>query len=104
MALAYPGPWRACARETLRAFMSRGAGRPVSPPNETVCDQFLGLARWGLSARIPEDFVTRGWAYEFRARMGESPWSAGPSADGAPPEEAILVYYDRVAGIWAVAA
>jgi hypothetical protein len=104
LAFSAPGPWRACARELLRGFMSKGAARAVSAPNDTVCDQFLGMARWGLSAHLPADFTSRGWAYEFRARMGDSPWSKGWIGDESPPEDAILVYYDRVSGIWAVAA
>jgi hypothetical protein len=76
----------------------------VSAPIDKVCDDFLALARWGLTSTPDKDFVSRGTAFEFKAWMGVSPWSEPLTGDNPPPEEQILIYYDRVAGIWAVAA
>jgi len=96
---------RGCARAALRGYMSRCAGRVVSPPNDKVCDDFLGLAGRGLTSRPGRDFVSKGTAFEFTARPGQSPWPAAATRDAGPDdEEVIIVYYDRVAGIWAVAS
>lgn len=104
MAFSDRGPWRACARAALRGYMSRCAGRAVSPPNDSVCDQFLAHAGRGLTSIPDKDFISRGTAFEFTAWPGRSPWSEGWNGDLEPGEERILVYYDRVAGIWAVAS
>jgi hypothetical protein len=97
-------PSRACARAALRGYMMRCAGRVVSPPNDTVCDQFQAQARRGLTSIPDKDFVSKGTAFEFTARPRLTPWSEGWLGDEDPGEERILVYYDRVAGIWAVAS
>jgi hypothetical protein len=80
--------------------MSRCAGRAVSPPNDKVCEDFLAWAEKGLTSASERDFVSKGTAFEFTAWPGRSPWSPA----GEPSEEHVLVYYDRVAGIWAVAS
>jgi hypothetical protein len=104
MAFADRGPWRACARATLRGYMMRCSGRTVSPPNDKVCDDFLSHAHRGLTSTPDPDFVSKGTAFEFTAWPGRTPWSQGWIGDEETGEERILVYYDRVAGIWAVAA
>lgn len=100
MAFTRRAPFRACARAAMRGYMMRCAGRAVSPPNDKVCDDFLAHAERGLTSTPDTDFVSKGTSFEFTARPGLTPWS--PSAE--PLDERILVYYDRVAGIWAVAS
>lgn len=104
MAFHDRAPWRAVARAALRGYMMRCAGRVVSPPNDKVVDDFLGRAGRGLTSVPDKDFVSKGTAFEFTARAGLSPWSAPMNGDLDPDEERVLVYYDRVAGIWAVAS
>ena len=99
MAFTSRTPFRACARAAMRGYMMRCAGRVVSPPNDKVCEDFLAHAELGLTSVPDPDFLNKGTAFEFTARPGLSPWSEGP-----PGEDHILVYYDRVAGIWAVAS
>jgi hypothetical protein len=98
------GPWIACARAALRGYMSRCAGRGVSPPNDKVCEDFLAHGRRGLTSIPDKDFISKGTAFEFTAWPGKTPWSSGWVGDSEDFEERILVYYDRVAGIWAVAS
>jgi len=102
MAFSRRQPFRACARAAMRGYMMRCTGRVVSPPNDRVCDDFLDHAERGLTSTPEPDFVSRDTAFEFTARPGLSPWSA--PGDEAESEERSLVYYDRVAGIWAVAS
>ena len=104
MAFSDRGPWRACARATLRGYMMRCSGRTVSPPNDKVCGDFLAHAHRGLTSTPDPDFVSKGTAFEFTAWPGRSPWSTGWIGDPDTGEDRILVYYDRVAGIWAVAS
>jgi hypothetical protein len=104
MAFQDRAPYRALGRAALRGFMMRCAGRVVSPPNDTVVDQFLARADRGLTSVPEKDFISKGTAFEFTARPGLSPWSTASNGDLGPDEEHILVYYDRVAGIWAVAS
>ncbi len=95
---------RALARAAMRGYMMRCAGRVVSPPNDRVCDQFIGHAGRGLSSTPERDFVSKRVAFEFTAWPGRTPWTEPGTEDTASDEERVLVYYDRVAGIWAVAS
>jgi hypothetical protein len=100
MAFSRRAPFRACARAAMRGYMMRCTGRVVSPPNDHVSDDFLDQAVRGLTSAPARDFVSRDTAFEFTARPDLTPWSEGAE----PSEEHVLVYYDRVAGIWAVAS
>jgi len=104
MAFADRANVRACARAALRGYMMRCAGRVVSPPNDLVCDQFLEHARRGLTSAPERDFVSKRVAFEFTAWPGRTPWTEGWSEESHQTEDRVLVYYDRVAGIWAVAS
>jgi hypothetical protein len=102
MAFSRREAFRACARATLRGYLIRCAGRVVSAPNDKVCDDFLAHAERGLTSNPDTDFVSKGTAFEFTAWPGRTPW--GWIDDSIDLEDRILVYYDRVAGIWAVAS
>ncbi|HEU4334376.1 MAG TPA: hypothetical protein VFT32_07775, partial [Candidatus Eisenbacteria bacterium] len=104
MAFASRTPLRACARAAMRGFMMRCTGRVVSPPNDHVCDDFLAHAERGLTSTPDPDFVSKGTAFEFSARPGLTPWTKDLAVEQVEGEDRILVYYDRVAGIWAVAS
>lgn len=97
---------RRAVRAALRGYLMRISGQTVSPPNDTVCEQVIRLAEGRGLSSIPErDFVNKIKTFEFTAHPGRTEWGLPdrlPDRD-RPAEEKILVYYDRVAGLWAVA-
>jgi len=98
--------FRRCVAAALRGYMMRCTGRAVSPPNDQTCEELIARAWHGLTSTSDRDFVSKGTTYEFIARPGRTPWSGHPpsgSADGTD-ELQVLVYYDRVSGIWALAS
>jgi len=104
--LTHRALFRRCVGAALRGYMMRCTGRVVSAPNEKTCEDFIARAGHGLTSHSDGDFVSKGTTYEFTARPGRTPWSGHPPTESPDGEDElrVLVYYDRVSGIWAVAS
>lgn len=97
---------RKCVASAIRGFAVAATGAVVAPPNDRVCDQVLGLAEGlGLTCDAGVDLLNRGRSFEFKMHLGRTEWGLTlPPGHEPPPGEAfILLYYDRIAGLWAVA-
>lgn len=57
----------------------------------------------GLSAG-PADVIDKGRTVEIIARIGRTPWGVAlsPGGDSLTGPGKVLIYYDRIAGLWAV--
>ena len=98
--------FRRCVAAALRGYMMRCTGRPLSAPNDQTCEELIEKAGHGLTSVSDRDFVSKGTTYEFVARPGRTPWSGHPMTESPDGEDdlQVLVYYDRVSGIWALAS
>lgn len=90
----------------LRGFVHGVVQRHVGRVTGKVCDQLARIADGlGLSA-TERDVVDKGRTIEVHAWLGRSPWgvSLPPGRHALAGDEKILIYYDAIAGLWAVSS
>ena len=88
----------------LRGFVHGVVRRHVGHITGRTCDQLARIADGlGLSA-TERDVVDKGRTIEIHAWLGRTPWgvSLKPGHSPLAGDEKILIYYDAIAGLWAV--
>ena len=88
----------------LRGFLQGVVRRHVGFITGKVIDQLARIADGvGLSA-TERDVVDKGRTIEVHAWVGRTPWGASLKPGHTPlaGDEKILIYYDAIAGLWAV--
>jgi len=88
----------------LRGFVHGVVRRHVGHITGRVCDQLARIADGlGLSA-TDRDVVDKGRTIEIHAWLGRSPWGVSLKPGHVPlaGDEKILIYYDAIAGLWAI--
>ncbi len=101
-----PALQRKCIASAIRGYAMRTTGAVIAIPNDRVCDQLAAIGDgYGLSSSPAADFTDRFRTYEFKLHLGRTEWGLHPraGADLNPSDAHVLLYYDRIAGIWAVA-
>ncbi len=90
----------------VRGFVHNLTGAPLSGIPRKVCDQLARISDGlGLSAAPERDVLDKGRTIEVHAHLGRTRWGVTPRPGMEPlnGDERVLVYYDRVNGLWAVA-
>lgn len=90
----------------LRGFLHGATGTSFGHINRAACDRIARLADGvGLSAAPDRHVVDKARTVEVHLRLGRTPWAPALKPDREPlvGDEQALIYYDRTAGIWAVA-
>jgi len=88
----------------VRGFIHGVVRRHIGHITGRVCDQLARIADGlGLSA-TERDVVDKGRTIEIHAWLGRTPWgvSLKPGHSSLAGDEKILIYYDAIAGLWAV--
>ena len=90
----------------IRGFVHRVAGSHLGHINRQVCNQIARVADGvGISAAANSTgVVDKGRSVEVHAALGRTPWgiSLNPGEDPPHDGDRVLIYYDRISGIWAV--
>lgn len=87
---------------TLRGFSMTLSRRHAAPMNQRLLDTLIRIADGiGLTADPQTDFINKDRTFEIVANLGRTAWGVLSRPDGEP-DERILLYYDRVSGIWAL--
>ncbi len=89
----------------LRGFTHSLTGKSSGHMAERVLDQIIRVANGvGITALPDRDFVNKQRTCEITGRLGKTEWGVQLPPDEDPPgeDDQILLYYDRVSGIWAV--
>jgi hypothetical protein len=90
----------------VRGFILGTVKGHLASLSARVAGQIAGLADGvGLSAG-PEDVLDKGRTVEVTLRLGRTPWGVTPraGANALAGDEKILLYYDRISGLWAVSS
>ncbi len=96
---------RRAVEALLRGFLHASTEAHLGRVNAKVCDQLADLADGaGLSADPRDDLVVTERILEIHAWRGRTPWGvlAQPGETPVQGDERVLVYYDRISGLWAV--
>jgi hypothetical protein len=99
------GQLRRAVEALVRGFLHGATRSHVGRINAKICDQIAELADGsGLSADPDRDVVITERILEIHAWMGRTPWGVTPQPGYLPisGDERVLVYYDRISGLWAV--
>jgi hypothetical protein len=92
----------------LRSYLREATGgQHLGTINEKVCTQLAELADGlGLSSSPSRDVVDKGRTLEATFHLGRTPWGVSLQAgrEGLVGDERLLLYYDKVNGLWAVSS
>ena len=89
----------------LRGFTHALTGKSSGHMAERVLEQIIRVADGvGITALPDRDFVNKQRTCEITGRLGKTEWGVQLPPDEDPPgeDDQILLYYDRVSGIWAI--
>ena len=95
---------RRAVEAQLRGFIHGVVRRHVGHVTGRVCEQLARITDGlGLSA-TERDVVDKGRTIEVHGWIGRTPWgvSLKPGHSPLAGDEKILIYYDAIAGLWAV--
>ncbi len=98
---------RRAVSAAVRGFVVGLAKQPTAYINERVGEQLVRLSDGvGFSVDPRRDFLDKGRTHEVTAHLGRTEWGMQlrPGQDALVGDEKILVYYDRISGLWAVAS
>ncbi len=90
----------------VRGFVHGAAGGHLGALNRRVAGQIARLADdVGLSSDA-RDVVDKGRTVEVTLWLGRTPWGVMPrtGGDALSGDERLLLYYDRISGLWAVSS
>jgi len=98
---------RRAVAAAVRGFVANLSKQQNAHINEKVGDQLLRLCDGlGFSADPKHDFVDKVRTHEVTVHVGKTEWGVQlrPGQEALLGDEKILIYYDRVSGMWAVAS
>lgn len=98
---------RRAVAATVRGFATGITRQPSAAINDRVADQMIRLCDGvGFSSDPKRDFLDKRRTFEITARLAATEWGVHlrPGQETLLGDEKVLLYYDRISGLWAVAS
>ncbi len=98
---------RRAVAASVRGFVVNLGKQPCALINERVGEQMVRICDGiGFSSDPRLDFTDKGRTAEMKVHVGRTEWGVQlrPGQEALVGDEHILIYYDRISGLWAVAS
>jgi hypothetical protein len=97
-------PFRRALEAAVRGFVHAATGAGVGRMGTASVDRLAAeIDGVGLSADPSRDVVDSGRTVEVHGRTGRTPWGVSAARRSRGGDDRLLLYYDRMSGLWAAA-